>query len=256
MITTFFSSSLESFVVHPLVVVLGLTTGIDFTVTNMTVTLITLFFSLFYFSLSLLSKKDFTFFIVPHRFQSFIEFLYSKLLSLVLENISGNVAPRYFPLVFFIFLYIFLLNGMGLISYTFTVTSHLAITVYFSLSLFIGINIIGFRRNGLNLFSLFLPDGTSFVLAFLLVPIEFVSYAFRPVSLAIRLFANMMAGHTLLHVMVSFSYLMIVNGLLSCCLPALITLPLLILEAAVCLIQAYVFSLLTCIYLNDSINLH
>jgi len=135
----------------------------------------------------------------------------------------------------------------------------LVVTLALSLTIFIGINIIGVNLHGLTFFSLFLPKGTPIVMAFLLVPVEFFLYLFRPLSLAIRLFTNLMAGHTLLKIFAGFAWsLMSFNGLLffSHYIPLLSLLPLFGLELAVALIQAFVFSLLTCIYLNDAISLH
>jgi ATP synthase subunit 6 len=148
---------------------------------------------------------------------------------------------------------------MGLIPYSFTLTSHLIVTFFISLSIFIGINIICARLHGIRMFALFLPSGTSVLLAFLLVPIELISYIFKPVSLSIRLFANMMAGHTLLKVIAGFAYVLMGNGgllFLIQYVPLLILIPLFGLELGVALIQSFVFSILICIYLNDSINLH
>ena len=124
--TNFFSSPLEPFVVHPLIVFLCIKSGIDLSLTNLAATLITLLFFSVYFFASLSSKKDSTFYIIPSRYQLIVEKLYVKILALVLGNIRGASAQRYFPFIYYIFLYISLLNGIGLIPYTFTVTSHLA----------------------------------------------------------------------------------------------------------------------------------
>ena len=128
-----------------------------------------------------------------------------------------------------------------------------------SMSIFIGINIICLKRHKSNMLSLFLPANTSFGLALLLVPIEFVSYIFKPISLGVRLFANLMAGHTLLKVIVGFSWsMLLLEDVLSIAhiIPLIILVILMGLELAVAIIQAYVFTILTCIYLNDGINLH
>ena len=151
------------------------------------------------------------------------------------------------------------MNLVGLIPFSFTLTSHIIVTFAFALILFIGINIIGVKKFGIQYFSLFLPPGTSIVLSLLLVPIELISYIFKPVSLSIRLFANMMAGHTLLKVIAGFGFtLMNLGGGLFFLhyLPLLLLIPLLGLELAVALIQTFVFSILICIYLNDALNLH
>jgi ATP synthase subunit 6 len=177
----------------------------------------------------------------------------------VLDNIKSSKSAKFFPLIFFLFLFILSLNTIGLIPYSFTLTSHLIITLVLSVSVFIGINIICLKIHGINFFSLFLPSGTSVALSFLLIPIEFISYIFKPISLSIRLFANMMAGHTLLKVIVGFSYILLGStGILFLLqfIPLLILIPLFGLELGVALIQSFVFSTLICIYLNDCINLH
>merc|ERR1712194_868551 len=143
--------------------------------------------------------------------------------------------------------------------YSFTITSHLIITFSFSFAIFIGVNIICINIHKVEILSLFIPSNTSFGLALLLVPIEFVSYIFKPISLGVRLFANLMAGHTLLKVIVGFSWsMLLLENIISVFhfLPLLILVILMGLELGVALIQAYVFTILTCIYLNDSINLH
>lgn len=181
------------------------------------------------------------------------------ILTLVHENIKDKKSQFFFPLVFSIFLLLLSLNLIGLIPYSFTLTSHLIVTLSLSLSIFIGINIICVKKHGINFFSLFLPSGTSVVLAFLLVPIELLSYIFKPISLSIRLFANMMAGHTLLKVIAGFAFaLMSKVGFLFFLhyIPILILIPLFALEFAVALIQSFVFSILICIYINDVLNLH
>ena len=148
---------------------------------------------------------------------------------------------------------------MGLIPYSFTCTSHLIVTFSISFSVFLGINIIGYKKYQLKLFSLFIPSNTSVFLALILVPIEFKSYIAKPISLGVRLFINLMAGHTLLKVIVGFSWSMLVLEdivTLIHFIPLLILIVLIVLELSVAMIQAYVFTILTCIYLNDSINLH
>jgi len=180
-------------------------------------------------------------------------------LSMVTDNIGGKKNQLFFPLVFAIFFFIVSMNLIGLIPYSFTVTSHFVVTLALSLSIFIGMNIICVKVHKLAFFSLFLPSGTSLALAFLLVPLEVISFIFKPLSLAIRLFCNMMAGHTLLKVFAGFAWsLMSFTGVLFIMhyIPLLILIPLFGLELGVSLIQAFVFSLLTCIYLNDALNLH
>lgn len=123
---------------------------------------------------------------------------------MLVDNV-GNRGQKYFPFIFSVFLFVLIANVIGLVPYSFTITSHLVLTFSLALTTFIGINIICVREHGFHVFSLFLPPGSSLGLAFLLVPIELVSYIFRPISLSVRLFANMMAGHTLLKVIAGFS---------------------------------------------------
>ncbi len=252
----FISSPLEQFLVVPII---PIQYGIfDFSITNETIILIIIFFLTISFILSLV-KEDNTFYIIPNRWQVIIEVIYKLILSLVVDNIRDKKGQLFFPLVFSIFLFIFCLNLIDLIPYSFTLTSHLIVTLAFSLAVFIGINIVCIRIHGMHFFSLFLPPGTSIVLALLLVPIELISYVFKPVSLSIRLFANMMAGHTLLKVIAGFAATLMANtGILFLLhyVPLLILIPLFGLELGVALIQSFVFSILICIYLNDSINLH
>jgi len=252
-----FTSPLEQFQVLP---IFSFYFGFfDFSITNETIILILiLFFSIVIF-FSLLKENSNSYFIVPTRWQSAIEIIYKLILSLVSDNIKDKKNQYFFPLVFSIFFLLFSINVIGLVPYSFTLTSHLIVTLSFSIAIFIGINIICVRTHGINFFSLFLPSGTSVPLAFLLVPIELISYIFKPVSLSIRLFANMMAGHTLLKVIAGFAFTLMANvGILFLLhyVPLAILIPLYGLELGVALIQSFVYSILICIYLNDSINLH
>ncbi len=255
--TSFFLSPLEQFQILPFFSFqIGL---LDFTITNETVILILILFFSCVFLLSLNKENDSTLFIIPNRWQTVLEMIYAMVLSIVNENIKSKKASLFFALVFSIFFMLLSLNVIGLIPFSFTLTSHLIVTLGISLSIFIGINIICVRIHGVNFFSLFLPSGTSVALAFLLVPIEIISYVFKPISLAIRLFANMMAGHTLLKVIAGFGFtLMSKTGVLFLMhyIPLLILIPLFGLELGVALIQSFVFSVLICIYLNDAVSLH
>ena len=250
-------SPLEQFEILPLLIIkLGF---LDISITNQTVLLFLSFF--FFIALFFLTLKESnnTLFIVPTRWQSVVEIFYGLILSMVVDNISGKKSQAFFPLIFSIFFFIAIMNLIGLVPYSFTATSHFAATFAISLSVFIGINIVCVRLHKLEFFSLFLPSGTPLLLAFLLVPVEFFLYLFRPLSLAIRLFCNMMAGHTLLKIFAGFAWsLMSFTGILFFMhfIPLFTLLPLFLLELGVALIQAFVFSLLTCIYLNDAINSH
>jgi ATP synthase subunit 6 len=251
----FISTPLEQFQIIPVCVFrLG---AFDFSISNATfIILIGLFgfINLFY----MVFAKDFNLYMIPSRLQYFFELIYETILTMVVDSV-GLRAQKYFPFILSIFLFVLIANVIGLVPYSFTITSHLIVTFSLALGTFVGINIICIKEHGFNFFSLFLPAGSSLGLAFLLVPIEFVSYIFRPISLAVRLFANMMAGHTLLKVIAGFSWSMLLgSGLIFCAhiFPLIILVILMGLELAVACIQAYVFTILSCIYLNDALNLH
>jgi F-type H+-transporting ATPase subunit a len=197
-------------------------------------------------------------FLVPSRWQSLVEMLYEFVVSLVDEQI-GAKGRRFFPLIFTTFVFLLFTNLIGMIPYSFTATSHMVVTFGLSLSLFVGVTIVGFQIHGLHFFSFLLPKGAPLALAPLLVVLELVSYCFRAVSLGVRLFANMMAGHTLVKILSGFAWTMLsVGGVLAAAslIPFAIVFALTGLEIGVACLQAYVFTILTCIYLNDAINLH
>jgi F-type H+-transporting ATPase subunit a len=231
---------------------------LDLSFTN--IVLITFFVFIFLFAfVCLFSSYDGTFYIVPNNWQIILETLYEVIAQLLFDNISTK-GEIYFPFIITIFLFIMFSNLIGLVPYSFTITSHIIITFTLSLTIFIGVNIISISIYKLKMLSLFIPANTSIGLAFLLVPIEFISYIFKPISLGVRLFANLMAGHTLLKVIVGFSWTMVLlNNIVLSILhvfPLLVLILLFGLELGVALIQAYVFTILSCIYLNESINLH
>ena len=230
----------------------------DFSITNQTViTFLVLTFSAFFYA-SLLNPKTNTLYMIPTRFQVFIELLYTIVLSILISNV-GKEGQAYFPIIFTLFFYILSFNLIGLIPYSFTITSHIIVTLSLSLFFFIGINIICIKKHGLKFFALFLPSGVSSILGLLLVPIEIISFVVKPFSLAIRLFANMMAGHALLKIIAGFAWsLMNCKGFLffAYLIPFLVLIPLIGLECVVAIIQAFVFTTLCTIYLKDSLNMH
>jgi F-type H+-transporting ATPase subunit a len=189
---------------------------------------------------------------VPGRMQSIAEILYEFNAGLVTDNV-GKEGLKYMPFVFTLFLFILLGNVLGLMPYSFTYTSHIIVNATIAVFIFIAITIIGFARHGLHYFSLFLPKGTPMAVAPFLIPLEILGYFIRPVSLSLRLFANMLAGHILLKVLAGF---IISMGLLAGIVPFLAVVGVTLLEIMVALIQAYVFAILTCIYLNDAVHLH
>lgn len=190
--------------------------------------------------------------LVPGRWQSMAELSYEFIAGMVRDNV-GNEGRRYFPFIFSLFMFILFGNLVGLVPYSFTFTSHIIVTFAMAAFVFLGVTIIGIVRHRLRFFSYFLPKGVPLVMAPLLIPIEIMSYLSRPVSLSIRLFANMMAGHTMMKVFAGF---VVPLGILGGWAPLSIDVALTAFEFLVAFLQAYVFTILTCIYLHDAIHLH
>ena len=189
--------------------------------------------------------------LVPGRLQSLVEMTYEFVADMIDSNV-GREARGYLPFIFSLFTFILLANLLGLVPYSFTVTSHIIITLALALVVFIGVTIIGIVRHGFHFFSLFVPHGVPLPLLIILVPIEVLSYFIRPFTLSIRLFANMLAGHTMLAIFGGFAAAI---GL-AAIFPVAINTGLIGLELLVAVLQAYVFAILTCLYLRDSIHLH
>jgi ATP synthase subunit 6 len=203
-------------------------------------------------------SSDKQFYFIPQHWQLVIESLYATVSETLVNNV-GEKGQKYFPFIFTLFTFVLISNLIGLVPYSFTITSHIIVTFSLALMVFVGVTAIAIREHGLHMLSLFIPSGTSLALAFLLVPIELISYIFRPISLSLRLFANMMAGHALLKVIAGFAWsMMTAGGLLFIAhfFPLVVLLLLIGLELGVAFIQAYVFTILSCMYLNDAINLH
>jgi len=196
--------------------------------------------------------------IVPNRWQIISEMAYEFVQGMLFEAL-GEKGSRFLPFIFTTFCFILFCNILGMIPYTFTVTSHIIFTFSLGMSTFLGLNIIGFKKHGLHFFSLFLPPGAPLALSPLLVPIELISYIFRVVALSVRLFANMMAGHTLLKILATFAWKMLAAGgifLIVQLFPMCVIIAITGLELAIAFLQAYVWTTLTCLYLSDAINLH
>jgi len=182
------------------------------------------------------------------------EFIY-----FLIEEQIGTKGYKYFNFIFTLFMFILCCNLLGMIPYSFTATSHIVITFGLSMAIFIGVTIIGFVHHGLHFFYLFVPAGVPAGLLPLIVGIEFISYLTRGLSLGIRLTANMFAGHTLLKIISTFAWQMLMaGGFLSVAglAPIALLFALTGLEIVIAILQAYVFTVLTCSYLNDAINLH
>nr|YP_011017747.1 ATP synthase F0 subunit a [Heterosiphonia pulchra]WQF69570.1 ATP synthase F0 subunit a [Heterosiphonia pulchra] len=196
--------------------------------------------------------------IIPNYWQLFFEEIYNLTSNIVRDNLNVK-GEVYFPFIFTLHLFLLFCNLIGMIPYSFTVTSHIIFTFSLSLSIFIGINIIGLRTHGINFFALFLPRGVPLIIVPLIITIEFLSYIVKVFTLSIRLFANMTSGHTLLKIIAGFSWTMLISGgLISFfhIVPLILLIALIGLELAIAILQAYVFTLLTCIYLNDVLELH
>jgi F-type H+-transporting ATPase subunit a len=192
----------------------------------------------------------------PGRLQALAEMAY-EFMAGMLRSAAGEHAEAFFPFVFCIFMFVLVLNLVGLIPYSFSVTSHIAITASLALTVFLTVVIVGFAKNGLRFFKNFVPPGVPIYILPLVVAIEVFSFFVRPVSHSVRLFANMLAGHITLNVFGGFVVMMLGAGLLTkplAVLPFAMTIGLEALELLVAFLQAYVFAMLTCMYLNDALH--
>lgn len=193
--------------------------------------------------------------LVPGRFQSMVEMVYQFVADMISEN-AGKEGLKFFPIIFSLFIFVLFCNLLGMVPFSFTVTSHIIVTFAFAAFVFIGVTCVGFWKHGLHFLHFFVPQGLpggigGLLLKVFMVVIEFFSYLARPVSLSIRLAANMMAGHTLMKIMASFvgvglvgvfpfAFLLIFTGF----------------EIFVACLQAYIFALLCSVYLNDALHMH
>ena len=190
--------------------------------------------------------------LLPNKLQLLSELSYT-FVSKMISDTAGSKARPYFAFIFSLFMFVLFCNMFGMVPYTFTVTSHIIVTFVLASFIFIGVTIVGFIKHGFGYLKLFVPSGVPVVLLPLIVIIEIISYLSRPVSLSVRLFANMMAGHTMMKV---FGGFVISLGVVGGWLPLSFSVALTGLEILVAFLQAYVFAILTCIYLNDALNLH
>jgi F-type H+-transporting ATPase subunit a len=189
--------------------------------------------------------------LVPTRWQSMAEYSYEFIADMVRDS-AGTDGMRYFPFIFSLFMFILVGNLIGLFPYSYAFTSQVIVTAALALIVFIGVTIIAFARHGFKFFTFFFPEGAPIFMAPLLVPIEIVSYLSRPFSLAIRLFANVMAGHTMLAVFAGFVVSLGLFGVL----PVLFDSVLMVFEVFIGSLQAYIFAILACIYLHDALYMH
>jgi F-type H+-transporting ATPase subunit a len=195
---------------------------------------------------------------VPGRLQASAEMLYEFISEMVRSNV-GNEGRPYFPFVFTLFVFLLFGNMLGLIPYSYTFTSQIVVTFVLAAFIFVGVTLVALIKHGMHFFSFFVPPGAPKVLIPFLIIIEVISYFVRPVSLSVRLFANMLAGHTMLKVFAGLAVMITGAGgvaVAGSILPFLALIGLTGLEVLVAGLQAYVFTILTCMYLNDALHLH
>jgi F-type H+-transporting ATPase subunit a len=248
-------SPFESHIVFPIFSIY-LTNNLGLIITNQTVILALVFVLIFFYLYSLLSKDN-TFLAIPTRAQAALEILILFVLSVTQESIHNKKGEKHFPIIFSLFIFIFSLNLIGLIPYSFALTGQFVITLTLSLVLFIGINIFGIMIHGLKMLNMFLPSNVSLNLVFLVSPFEFILYIFRPFSLATRLFCNIVASHLLLVVIFGFIYkIAAFGGLISLInvFPILILIALFFLELVLAFVQTFIFCLLVSNYLSDVLD--
>ena len=220
--------------------------------TNISYTNSSLFMSLaiiFVTLLLLLSIKNKS--LIPSRLQSISEIFYEFISNMVSDNI-GDKGRKFFPLIFTLFTFLLFGNMLGMLPYSFTFTSHIIVTFVLAMFIFLLVTLLGIFIHGFKFFGLFVPKGVPMLMLPLMIPIEIISYLSRPISLSVRLFANMMAGHTMLKIFAGFIVPLGIFGVA----PLMVDVALTALEVLIAFLQAYVFTILTCLYLNEAINLH
>lgn len=191
--------------------------------------------------------------LVPGRVQSVAELCYEYIANMVRENL-GEEGMKFFPWVFSIFMFVLVLNLLGMIPYAFTVTSHLIVTFALAAMVWLVVTIVGFVKHGVGFLKLFVPAGVPLILMPIIVPVELISFLIRPISHSVRLFANMMAGHTMLKVFAGFAVGFLGLWAPLAVLPTLFMVAFTGLEFLVAFLQALIFTVLTCIYLNDALH--
>ena len=243
------SNPIEQFEIKPLINIELGSHNISFTNSSLMMVLVVVVATLF-LTASVRSRS-----LIPGRWQSLAELLYEFVSGLLRDNV-GSEGRAYFPFIFTLFVFVLFGNILGLLPYSFTFTSHIIVTFAMAAVVFVGVTIIGFARHGLHFLRMFFPHGVPVFIAPVLVPVEIISYFSRPISLAVRLFANMTAGHIILTVLggfvVTLGGMFVLPGLIPFAFLSAVTL----LEIGIALLQAYVFTVLSCIYLHDAIHMH
>ena len=227
--------------------------GIDASFTNASLFMLIAVLAISVFLIGGMSKAA----MVPGRWQSAAEMSYEFIANLVRDNV-GDEGKKYFPFVFAIFMFVLFGNMLGMIPYTFTFTSHIIVTFGLAAVVFILVTVLGLVLHGAKFFTLFVPHGVPLALMPLVVPIELISYLSRPMSLSVRLFANMLVGHMMMKVFAGFAIMLgaLEFGFLVGWIPLGVVVALTGFELLVAALQAYVFTILTCLYLHDAIHLH
>ena len=227
--------------------------GYDVSFTNQSVMMVIVVVAASLFLTLAMSKRS----LVPSRAQSMAELSYEFVANMI-NSAAGEDGLVFFPFVFTIFMFVLFCNFFGLVPWTFTVTSQIAVTFALAAVVILTVIVTGFVKHGIGFLRLFVPEGP-LILGILLAPIEVISFLTRPISLSVRLFANMLAGHTMLQVFAGFIIgLGAAGGVLSVLsiAPLLLLIAIMALEVLVAALQAYVFAILTCIYLNEALHLH
>jgi len=188
---------------------------------------------------------------IPGRIQAMSELFYEFIANMIRDNV-GSAGKKFFPFIFTLFIFTLFGNILGMLPYGYTFTSQIAVTFFMAMVVFLGVTLIGLFKHGLHFFSLFFPHGAPLFTAPILIPIEVVSYLSRPISLSVRLFANITVGHVLLKVLAGFVVALGFFGFV----PLIVLVAITALELLVALLQAYIFTILCCIYLNDALHLH
>ena len=241
------ASPLHQFEIHPIIPIQLGDAGVDVSFTNSALFMVLAMVLISGFMVLGMRRSA----IVPGRWQCAAEMAYEFIANMLRDTV-GQEGRKYFPFVFTVFMFVLFGNLLGMVPYSFTFTSHIVVTFALAFIIFVGVTILGFVKHGFHFFSFFVPPGTPIPMYPLLIPIEVISYLSRPISLSVRLFANMLAGHTLLKVIAGFVWALGVFGIL----PLAFVVALTGLEILIACLQAYVFTILTCLYINDALHLH
>jgi len=245
----FFFSPLESF--ETIVYSTKFLFFLDFSFTNIVIYLIFIFFALFLF----LFLSVYNLWLIPRNWQSIIEILYFFILDLFKQQVQVLHSFKFFPFFFTFFCFILFSNLIGLLPYSFTLTAQIIINFTLAFSIVFGITLFGFFFHKINFIKFFIPSGVPTILIPILFFLEIISYCIRPFSLSIRLFANLLAGHTLLNILSSFGLIFLKKYPILVLIPLIFIFFIIVLEFCIAFIQAYVFLILSLIYLGDIYNL-